>query len=37
MLVFSNEEIDVIKIALSLEDAGLLIKGLSKAVENDVR
>ena len=36
--MFSNDEIDnIIKIAKSLEDAGLSIKGSSKTVKNKVK
>ena len=34
-LIFSNEELDGIMKIESLEDAGLLIKCVSKAVENE--
>ena len=37
-LIISNDEIeDIIKIAKSLEDSGLLLKGVSKTVENEVK
>ena len=37
-LVFSNEKIDdIINIVKSLEDAGLLIKGVSEAVESEIK
>ena len=37
-LLFSNEELDdIMKIVKSLEDGGLLIKGVSEAVENEVK
>ena len=36
-VVFSNEEIDIIKIVKSLDDTGLFIKGVSEAVENEVK
>ena len=37
-LVFSNEYLnDIIKIVKSLEDAGLLIKGVSETVENELK
>ena len=36
--VFSNEELDnIIKIVKSLKDAGLLIKGVNKNVDNEVK
>ena len=36
-LIISNDEIhDIIKIVKSLEDSGLLIKGLTKTVQNEV-
>ena len=38
MLLFPNEEIDdIIKIVKSIEDAGLLIQGVNKTVENKVK
>ena len=37
-LVFSNEEIDdIIKLVKYLKDAGLLIKGFSEVIENEVK
>ena len=37
-LIFSNEELnDIIKINKTLEDSGLLIKGVTEAVENEVK
>ena len=37
-LVFSNEEIDdIIKIVKSFENAGLLKKGVSKTIENEIK
>ena len=37
-LIFSNEELDdIMKIDKSLEDAGLLTKGVSETVENEVK
>ena len=38
MLLFPNEEIDdIIKIVKSIEDVGLLIRGVSETVENRVK
>ena len=37
-LIISNDEInDIIKIVKSLEDSGLLLKGVTKTVENEVK
>ena len=37
-LIISNDEInDIIKIIKSLEDSGLLLKGVTEAVQNEVR
>ena len=37
-LIISNDEIkDIIKIVKSLEDSGLLLKGVTEAVQNVVR
>ena len=37
-LIISNDEIqDIIKIVKSLEDSGLLLKGITKAVQNEVK
>ena len=37
-LIISNDEIhDLIKIVKSLEDSGLLLKGVSEAVQNEVK
>ena len=37
-LVFSNEDLnDIMKIVESLEESGLLIKGVSETVENEVK
>ena len=37
-LIISNDEInDIIKIIKSLEDSGLLIKGVTKTVQNEVK
>ena len=37
-MIFLNEELDdIMKIVTSLEDAGLLIKGVSETVENKVK
>ena len=37
-LVFSNEDLnDIIKIVKSLEESGLLIKGVSKTAENEAK
>ena len=38
MLVFSNENLnDIKKIVKSLKDAGLLIKGVSETIQNEVK
>ena len=38
LLIFSNEKLnDIMKIITSLEDSGLLIKGINKKVENEVK
>ena len=37
-LIISNDEIeDIIKIIKSLEDSGLLLKGVTEAVQNEVK
>ena len=37
-LVISNEEMkDIMKIVQSLEDAGLLLKGITKTIENETK
>ena len=37
-LIISNDEInDIIKILESLEDSGLLLKGLTETVQNEVK
>ena len=37
-LIISNDEIeDIIKIVKSLEDSGLLLKGVTKTVQNEVK
>ena len=36
-LIISNEIHDIIKIIKSLEDSGLLIEGVSKTVQNEVK
>ena len=37
-LIISNDEInDIIKIVKSLEDSGLLLKGVSETVQNEVK
>ena len=37
-LIISNDEMeDIIKIVKSLEDSGLLLKGLSKAIQNEAK
>ena len=37
-LIFSNEELDdIMKIVKSLQEGGLLIKGVSEIVENEVK
>ena len=37
-LIISNEEIeDIMKIVKSLEDSGLLIKGVSETIKNEVK
>ena len=37
-LIISNNEIeDIIKIVKSLEDSGLLLKGVTKTVQNEVK
>ena len=38
ILIISNDEIhDIIKIVKSLEDSGLLIKGVTETVQNEVK
>ena len=38
MLIISNDEIDdIIKIVKSLEDSGLLLKGVTETVQNEVK
>ena len=38
ILIISNDEIgDIIKILKSLEDSGLLLKGVTEAVQNEVK
>ena len=38
ILIISNNEIeDIIKIVKSLEDSGLLLKGVTKSVQNEVK
>ena len=36
-LIFSNEELDILKIVEFLKDFGLLIKGASETVENEMK
>ena len=36
-LIISNDEINIIKIVKSLEDFGLLLKGVTEAVQNEVK
>ena len=37
-LIISNDEMgDIIKIAKSLEDSGLLLKGVTEAVQNEIK
>ena len=37
-LIISNDEIeDIIKIIISLEDSGLLLKGVTETVQNEVK
>ena len=37
-LIISNDEIhDIIKIVKSLEDSGLLVKGVTETVQNEVK
>ena len=36
-LIISNDEINDIKIIKSLEDSGLLLKGVTKTVQNEVK
>ena len=37
-LIISNDEInDIIKIVKSLEDSGLLLKGVSETIQNEVK
>ena len=38
MLIISNDEIeDIVKIVKSLEDSGLLLKGVTETVQNEVK
>ena len=36
-LIISNDEINIIKIVKSLEDSGLLLKGVTETVQNEVK
>ena len=36
-LIISNDEIHIIKIVKSLEDSGLLVKGITETVQNEVK
>ena len=36
-LIISNDEINIIKIVKSLEDSGLLLKGATETVQNEVK
>ena len=37
VLIISNDEINIIKIVKSLEDSGLLLKGVTQTVQNEVK
>ena len=36
-LIISNEEMNIMKIVKSLEESGLLIKGVSKTIKNEAK
>ena len=36
-LVISNEEMNIMKLSKSLQESGLLIKGVSKIIKNEVK